>query len=131
MSMVLESMLENTVLVLDDDLDIGEVIADAVEAAGYNSLIETDPWRALKVLKNKPIGLVISDYRMPGLSGWEFYQILRTLNSAPKIAYVTGFSHDLPSEIKDDPDVMVVKKPFSVNDINKILKTYLEQKRSA
>lgn len=122
----MEKMLSRTVLILDDDEDIVEVIADRVDELGFQSLVETDPWRALKVLKRKKVGLVISDYKMPGLSGWEFYQVLKVLDSAPKIAYVTGFASELPAEILDDAKVTVVNKPFTAKEIDRILKVYMD-----
>ena len=122
----MEKMLSRTVLILDDDEDIVEVIADRVDELGFQSLVETDPWRALKVLKSKKVGLVISDYKMPGLSGWEFYQVLKVLDSAPKIAYVTGFASELPAEILDDAKVTVVNKPFTAKEIDRILKVYMD-----
>lgn len=129
----IEELFDKTVLILDDDLDIVEALADILENNGFHTLIETDPWRALKIVKNKPVGLIISDYKMPGVSGDEFYRMIRVLNDKPRFIFVTGFADAFPSDLKNEEGLTVLEKPFTVAQIEKTLGklNLLPQKKSA
>ena len=114
-------LLYKTVLILDDDIDIVELLADYVEKKGFHTLIETDPWRALKIVKNKPVALIISDYKMPGLTGDEFYQMLRVLNRAPKFIFMTGYIELFPDHLKNDDSLQILSKPFTLRELGKVM----------
>ena len=58
-----------TILAVDDDPHILEVLEVRLVSAGYDVVTASDGQEALEVLAKTPVRLVISDIRMPGMSG--------------------------------------------------------------
>ncbi len=71
-------MREQKVLVVDDDPSIQQVLEARLLSAGYGVVIASSGEEALMRLESGPIDLVISDIKMPGMSGrellWECMQ---------------------------------------------------------
>src|SRR5512139_516436 len=61
-----------TVLVVDDERDIREVVAEVLEGEGYEVLGARDGAEALGKLRAHHPALVLLDLMMPGMDGWEF-----------------------------------------------------------
>ncbi len=80
-----------TVLVVDDDPDIRLLYCKNLEDFGYRVLAESDALSALATIENtSEVKLVITDYRMPGMSGLEFADILRKLHPGVPVILLTA-----------------------------------------
>jgi len=66
------------VLVLDDERQIGELIADHLAPHGVEAVIEQDGEVALDRLRNEHFDALTLDILMPGMSGFEVLRALRT-----------------------------------------------------
>jgi CheY-like chemotaxis protein len=61
------------VLVVEDDHDIREILADVLEYAGYRAIVASNGEDALEHLRTDPdLRVVLLDMMMPGVDGWEF-----------------------------------------------------------
>ena len=58
-----------TILCVDDEPAIGMILEDTLERAGHTPVIAHTVPQALQALQKGHVDLIISDYRMPGLSG--------------------------------------------------------------
>jgi DNA-binding NtrC family response regulator len=65
-----------TILHVDDEPSIGLILQDTLERAGHEPVAARGVPEALQVLARGEVDLIISDYRMPGLTGLEFLQLL-------------------------------------------------------
>ena len=66
------------VLVADDYLNMRRLVISALRKMGYQDVYEAeDGMQALEMLKTKRIGLIISDWNMPKLSGFELLRRVR------------------------------------------------------
>jgi DNA-binding NtrC family response regulator len=65
-----------TILHVDDEPSIGLLLQDTLERAGHEPVAARGVPEALQVLARGEVDLIISDYRMPGLTGLEFLQLL-------------------------------------------------------
>lgn len=65
------------VLVVDDEPAILQTLSAILEAAGYQVRTAGDGFFALKLLRETPPDLIISDLRMPAMSGFELLAIVR------------------------------------------------------
>jgi len=75
---------EKTILIVDDDPHILEVLETRLSSAGYHVVLAGDGRAALDFLAANAVDLVISDIRMPGLTGLELQAALeRTLPGLP------------------------------------------------
>lgn len=65
------------ILVVDDSPLTRELIANLLEAVGYDTVIASDGAEALEVLDSHPVDLVVTDLEMPGVDGLELARRLR------------------------------------------------------
>jgi DNA-binding response OmpR family regulator len=72
-----------TVLVVDDEEDIGELLRDFLEAAGYAVLTAHDGPAALATLGSNAVDCVLLDVMMPGQSGFEVLRRIREQGDLP------------------------------------------------
>lgn len=77
----MDTKRQRSILVLDDDPDIGSLIREELETPPYGRYrydVEsfTEPLKALERAKEKHFDVVITDYRMPEMDGIQFLQVL-------------------------------------------------------
>lgn len=63
-----------TILIVDDEANLLEVLAVALENMGYGTVTAETAEEALAVLEEREVHLVLSDLRLPGLSGRELWK---------------------------------------------------------
>src|SRR6266550_3749359 len=80
-----------TILCLDDEPAIGLILQDTLERAGHTTVAAHNVPVALQALKNGTVDLIISDYRMPGLTGLEFLALLRQEGYETPLIMLTGY----------------------------------------
>ena len=110
------------VLVVDDELLVrwsvveylGELEAEIVEASNGDE--------ALGILRQRPVTLLFTDIRMPGMTGIELAERAREMQPALKIVLATGyaFPHGLPG------GVPVLQKPFGPDEVVRIVSNQLK-----
>ena len=81
-----------TILYLDDEPAIGLILQDTLERAGHVAVGARTVPEALQALSKGGIDLIVSDYRMPGLSGLEFLELLRQEGYDTPLIMLTGFA---------------------------------------
>ncbi|MEJ5311342.1 MAG: response regulator [Anaerolineae bacterium] len=84
-----------TILFVEDDVQVRKAGLHALEALGYRVLTAPDGETALRLyedqIREQAIALVITDMVMPGMSGRELLQSLRKLDPAVKTLVLTGY----------------------------------------
>jgi DNA-binding NtrC family response regulator len=81
-----------TILYVDDEPAIGLILADSLERAGHTAIGARNVPEALQALQRGGVELIISDYRMPGLTGLEFLQLLREEGYDVPLIMLTGYA---------------------------------------
>jgi CheY-like chemotaxis protein len=100
------------ILVVDDDPDVREVIAETLEGFGYGVLQAASGEEALPVLAGRhDISILITDVRMPGMSGFELAVKARRVASSLKVIITSGYF--LPQPIAE----RFLKKPFRMHEL--------------
>ena len=79
-----------TILCVDDEQSVGLILQDTLERAGHRPLLARNVAEALQVLASDNVDLIISDYRMPGLSGLEFLSLLSEEGHRMPLIMLTG-----------------------------------------
>ena len=92
------------ILVCDDDLWMGEMFSTILKSVGHQVEIVCDGQEAFeKILANKnSFDVLVTDKRMPGLSGVDLVEKLRAFKVPLKIILITGFPTELNAEMLDD-----------------------------
>ena len=122
-------------LIVDDDPDIAQVLKLGLQQNGFLVDSFTNSEEALQSFKSnaESYRLLLSDVRMPGLSGIQLARKVKEINPNVKVILITAF------EIKDNefskvfPSTQVdgfVQKPIGIREMtNKILSVIGESKR--
>jgi CheY-like chemotaxis protein len=108
------------VLVVDDDENFGQIVAETLTAAGYEVQTADDGLHGyLRYLDQQP-EIVLTDIQMPELSGLEMIRCIRTINPNVKAIYLSGaisqYQEALLNEGKEY-GALVLNKPFSRSDL--------------
>jgi DNA-binding response OmpR family regulator len=79
-----------TILLVDDDLDLREVVAAILAAPGYTVLAASDGYEALRILVDRDVDLLITDVQMPGISGFELARQAKLMRPRLHVIYISG-----------------------------------------
>ena len=122
-------------LVVDDDPDIAHVLKQGLLKNRFLVSAFTDPEEALKNFhsNSRDYCLVLSDIRMPGMSGIKLARKVKEINPNVKVVLMTSFEINDNEFSKVFPSTQVdgfVQKPVGIKNLtNKILETIGETKR--
>jgi CheY-like chemotaxis protein len=125
-------MTQLRVLLVDDEPDIVYVQKKGLELKGFEVHGFTDPVEALQSFLPDRYDVVITDIRMPGMSGLELYQAIRAKDPAIRVYFVSAFE-SYGGEIKekfasDSALVTFVKKPTTYKVLAEMLTRDLAKK---
>ena len=81
----------NRILIVDDEGDITISFSLALEDNGFKVDAFNDPIQALSSFKNSVYNLVLIDYKMPKMNGYELYHEIRKIDDKVKICFITAF----------------------------------------
>ena len=110
-------MSDATVLVVDDDHDIRELVRMLLERAGYNVIDAGDGREGLRALHARRPDLVVLDVMMPGLDGWATLERIRELTDVPVLMLsARGQELDKVRGLKGGADDYVTK-PFGRQEL--------------
>lgn len=111
-------MKQRRILIVDDDLDFAESIAEILEMNGHKTLLAHSGEAALDILARHVVDMVFMDIRMPGMNGIETFARARKIKPGIKVAMMTGYSDaDLTAAAMDDGAMDVLSKPINVKDL--------------
>jgi CheY-like chemotaxis protein len=100
------------ILVVDDDQEVREILAETLVEFGYGVVQAGSGEEALPLLESRmDIGMLITDVRMPGMSGLELAELARQRDSRLKVIVISGYF--LPQPIAD----RFLKKPFHMHEL--------------
>jgi signal transduction histidine kinase len=80
------------VLLIDDESDVRNLLQREIDLAGYICESAGDGILALDQIKTQTYGLIITDIRMPGLSGVEVAEEILAMDSTTPIVFITGYA---------------------------------------
>ena len=78
-------MSQTTILLIDDDLTLLELLAGHLQTAGYRALTARDGSGGLRLAAESQPDLIVLDVMMPGMDGWEVCRRLREQSRVPII----------------------------------------------
>ncbi len=98
-----------TILVVDDDEAIRNLLQEELEEEGYKVLIATNARDALKMVASEALDLVILDVRMPGMDGLEALPRILGIKEGLPVIMNTAYSQYQDSFMSWAADAYVVK----------------------
>jgi signal transduction histidine kinase/ActR/RegA family two-component response regulator len=115
-----------TVLVVDDEPAVREVVSAYLQREGYDVLTAGDGTEALNVCEGfpGPIDLLLTDVVMPEMGGPELARCLEAVRPATRVLFMSGYA---PGALADEDGVRFLQKPFSrqrvIEEVEQILGT--------
>ncbi len=83
--------MAKNILILDDDADFNTLLTDVFSQAGYDVTPVQSPIKALELAQAQELDLVVTDHRMPGMTGTEFVRKLKVAKPNLPIIMVSGY----------------------------------------
>jgi len=107
------------VLVVDDEAVVLTVLREALRRGGYRVTTAASAEEAIDLMRKRRFDLVLTDKNLPGASGLDVLRAARTLNPAPAIVLITGYSsYDSAIEAMDVGALDYIEKPIrDVDDL--------------
>lgn len=89
-----EAPPRETILVVDDDVEVLAFVADVLDTEGYAVLRASDSREALRMAQNRsePINLLLTDVVMPFMAGTDLAVHLRSLRPGIKVLLMSAFT---------------------------------------
>ncbi|MFW5930554.1 MAG: response regulator, partial [Desulfosalsimonas sp.] len=105
------------VLVVDDEAPITEMIHQALSKAGYKCYTAQNGEQAMEIIESTPIDVVITDIRMPGMSGVDLLEKVKTGYDSD-VMVMTGFTENYNYEsIVTAGASDFIQKPISFREL--------------
>lgn len=79
------------ILILDDDADFNSLLTDVFQQADYTVTSVQDPQKALKIFGEDTFDLIVTDQRMPTLTGQEFVRQIFKIRPGMPVIMVSGY----------------------------------------
>jgi CheY-like chemotaxis protein/predicted regulator of Ras-like GTPase activity (Roadblock/LC7/MglB family) len=120
------------VLVVDDEDDLTWSISKHLvkDKKKYELICVNSGKKALEVLSQLPVKLVISDIRMPEISGLELLSRIRESYPTTKVIIMTAYGS---SEVHDEANARgcfkYIEKPFEITELRQLILEAIEEKK--
>lgn len=121
----------SSVLLIDDDKDILTVLRHSLDIKGVNAFGFTNPALAVEHFKNNAANydIVVTDIRMPEMSGFEVARAVKEIRPDIKIAFITAFEISKSEFEKVLPSTKVdafITKPVKSETFVEIIKEVMQ-----
>ena len=126
---VLPAGAGETVLVIEDEPVVRNLIVDVLADLGFAALEATDGPAGLEILQSRQrIDLLISDVGLPGLNGRQVADAARLLRPGLKVIFMTGYAETAASAQGFlEPGMALITKPFAMADLAAKIRATIEE----
>lgn len=110
------------IMLIDDDRDCLEGLAGAITPAGYHCDIFTSPEEAVASYDGAKHQVVITDMKMPGLTGIQVLRMIKAKNALAKVLIMTGYGDvDTAIAAVNYGAYSFFAKPVNIHEIIEVL----------
>ncbi|MDQ8755895.1 response regulator [Sphingosinicella sp. LHD-64] len=113
------------ILVVDDDADVRAFIAAALGDLGHRGAVAPSGQAALAALDEAVPDLMLVDFAMPDMNGAELAMAVRARHPDLPILFITGYAESGQIEQALGRSVMVLRKPFGIDELAQIIRAAL------
>jgi two-component system NtrC family sensor kinase len=126
-----EARLSCRVLVVDDEEPVANLLARLLRELGHQPTVVNGGSEALELIAREQFDLILSDVKMPGMSGFELHQTIRQTNPelAARLVFVTGdmLSAATQARIAQSGNPYIAK-PFAIERLETLVRALLAQR---
>lgn len=118
--------MQKKILIVDDNPNMSSLLSEMLEVFDYRSVRASDGDEALNCLEGGGISMVITDMRMPKMTGIELVREVKSKYPKIPIVLISGYTvADLESQAGHLRPDGFLGKPLMMSDIEKLLNTLL------
>ncbi len=118
------------ILIVDDEAKLRTLIAMALEAEGWETLEAGSGEEALHVLEKNSFDVLITDIRMPGISGLELLKKAKGLSPSLEFLVMTAYADAATGvEAMRSGALEYLIKPFEMDELTLLVKTAIERRK--
>ena len=116
------------ILIVDDEMSIIAALTRILNCESYCILSTDSPEEAIKILQGNKIDVMVSDQRMPDITGLELLKYSKTISPGTVRILMTGYSDiGVAISLINEGDVFYyISKPWDNEDIRSIIKRAVE-----
>lgn len=121
------------ILLVDDEPGMLEPMAQylSYELQGHDILTANDGQKALDILARDKIALVVSDIKMPKVSGLELLAEIQAHYPQTSVILMSAYgNHQIRDELKKDSFLRFISKPFSVAELKDLIVDFFDKDES-
>ncbi|UCD63438.1 MAG: response regulator [Candidatus Zixiibacteriota bacterium] len=123
-------MEQRSILVVDDELLIRDLLYDFFTEQGWDITIAESGEKALEILRNKEVDLLLTDLKMPDMDGLALTDRVRASYPDMPVVIMTGYpSVDSAVSALRQKVADYIIKPFNINQLYKSVEEKISEKR--
>jgi CheY-like chemotaxis protein len=118
-----------TVLIVEDETPIRNLVASVLKKDGYNVLEASSPVEAAQLLGSDlfNVDLLFADVVMPGMTGPEFAREMMAMRPDLKVVFATGTNHEqVLATMELAPHKFFLQKPYTADQLREAVRVTLE-----
>jgi two-component system NtrC family response regulator len=122
-------MANEVILIIDDEPVQRDAIAGYLRKQGYRALVAGDGSEGLAAVRREPVDAVLTDYRMPGMSGFDLLKEIQALNPEVAVVLMTAYGSVRGAvEAMQSGAFDYLAKPIDLDDLDLVLKRAIERR---
>ncbi len=119
----------STVLIVDDEKNYLVVLEDLLSDEGYNVLTASSATEALELIRNNAVDTILSDIKMPGMTGIELLDNINAIDPDLPVVLMTAYAEvDQAVSAMKKGALDHIQKPFDNSDVKRAVARGLEKR---
>jgi len=119
-------MKKKSILIVDDDPSMKSALTESLESCGYDAHAVENGFDALAAFNQKTYDLVLTDMKMPGMTGIEVLKAVKKLSPETPVIVITAYGTvNTAVEAMKEGAAEFIMKPFSLDDLESAVKNVL------
>ncbi len=115
---VIELRRKGNVLIVDDEEFIRDIVSECLSSTGHNVMTAGSSDQAIELIKKNHFDITFLDFSMPNKSGLELLREIKVIDPNSTVVIISSRPEEqLPDELSDEGSYNIIKKPFSVDQI--------------
>ena len=117
------------IMIIEDDEAMRSLLEDFFEEEGFETDSASNGADALRILSKDPLDLIVTDIRMPGLTGLDILPRLRRLKPETPIIVMTAFgSEDVRRRSLERGATTYLEKPIHLSQLRTLIHEMISEK---
>ena len=115
---VIELRRKGNVLIIDDEEFIRDIVSECLSSTGHNVMTAESGEQAIELIKKNHFDITFLDFSIPHKNGLELLREIKMIDPNSTVVIISSRpGEQLPDELTDEGAYNIIKKPFSVDQI--------------